>query len=131
MNSLSTNLNLSSSTQEVKAQVAKKARKRTATKVNRSPDDVEVISAVVATRLKKKDSVLFNSKFTVSQMKDRCKELGIEINPNFDKRRRVNWMYMLGADVEPILRPSIVHLPKKENKLKKSLSWDQLTASLS
>lgn len=63
---------------------------------------------------------------SLADIKLECAKKGLEVAEEYDKRFRNTWLHTLGEDVEPVLRASIVHKPKKA---KKKLSWGDLKAS--
>jgi len=67
-------------------------------------------------------------RMTIKEAKMEASRLGLIVAKDYDKRFINTWLYTIGdTTVEPVLRTSIVHKPKK---VKKTLSWADL-ASLS
>ena len=60
---------------------------------------------------------------TLKEAKQAVATNGLKVSEEYDKRFKNTWLYVLGQDVEPVLRNKIVHQPKPE---KKKLSWAAL-----
>ena len=71
----------------------------------------------------KTKKVVKPKRLTMKEAKMEASRLGLVVAAQYDKRFINTWLHTIGEDVEPVLRTSIVHKPKKK---KKQLSWADL-----
>ena len=55
-------------------------------------------------------------KLTRTWAQGEAARLGLEVDPQYDKRYTVTWLYTIGHDVEPVKRKAMVHVPKKKER---------------